>query len=360
MNPDDVERRLSDAFTARAYDSVGDQTPIPPLRFDRPPAPVKRRSLTKVIAPLAAAAAIAGLAIGIASRQDSHGTGKISAGHSSVSVSSLRPTATASLPTAGLVHLSFRLAQGSRVGVGMPVIAYLSRKITDGRSLQAATRVTVDDKPVTAAWYFAPVDGRPDLTQGHLRMESYWPAHATIVVKVAASGLSAGDGLTYDQDAALTFTTGPATLATVDDSNHQLSVTEDGKPLGSFPVSLGASSTPTEHGVKVIMTKGANICMTGPGYHECGIKYTQQLTASGEYLVAAPWNVKHIATGVDSSNGCTNLLTADAAKLYSIFEIGDVVDYPNASGAHMQFGDGYGDWNVPWTTWLTGGLVPTR
>ena len=73
-------------------------------------------------------------------------------------------------------------------------------------------------------------------------------------------------------------------------------------------MSLGAARTPTDSGVKVIMEKGDNICMTGPGYHECDIKYTQRLTYSGEYLHAAPWNVANIKRGVDTSNGCTNLL----------------------------------------------------
>ena len=56
--------------------------------------------------------------------------------------------------------------------------------------------------------------------------------------------------------------------------------------------------------------------MRGPGYDERGIKYTQRLTYSGEYLHAAPWNIANIEHGVDSSNGCTNLLPTDAQQLY--------------------------------------------
>ena len=134
----------------------------------------------------------------------------------------------------------------------------------------------------------------------------------------------------------------------------------DGKPIGHYPVSLGANSTPTESGVKVVIAKGSPVCMSGPGYHECGIKYTQRLTYGGEYLHAAPWNVANIKRGVDSSNGCTNLLLTDARKLYAELEVGDPVLYPNADGPPMTPSQGYGDWNVPWKTWLTGGLVPTH
>ena len=133
----------------------------------------------------------------------------------------------------------------------------------------------------------------------------------------------------------------------------------NGHTEGTYHVSLGASNTPTRRGIKVIMEKGASICMSGPGYDECGIKWTQRLTYDGEYLHSAPWNITNIDNGVDSSNGCTNLLPDDAQKLYGILRIGDVVTYPNANGPAMQLGNGYGDWNVPWSQWLTGGFAPT-
>ena len=130
-------------------------------------------------------------------------------------------------------------------------------------------------------------------------------------------------------------------------------------PTGSFPTSLGASNTPTQRGIKVIMEKGLSICMSGPGYSECGVKYTQRLTYGGEYLHQAEWNIRNINNGVDSSNGCTNLLPSDAERLYHFLRVGDVVQYPNANGKHMQLGMGYGDWNVSWGDWQTGGLVST-
>jgi hypothetical protein len=62
----------------------------------------------------------------------------------------------------------------------------------------------------------------------------------------------------------------------------------------------------------------------------------------------------------DSSNGRTTLRPYDAAKLYHFLQVGDVVYYPNANGKQMGLGDGYGDWNVPWRVWQTGGIVPTH
>ena len=119
----------------------------------------------------------------------------------------------------------------------------------------------------------------------------------------------------------------------------------NGKKEGTYPVSLGASNTPTRRGTKVIMEKGLSICMSGPGYDECDIKYTQRLTYDGEYLHSAPWNCTGSSgcTGpqnnigsADSSNGCTNLLPDDAEKLYGLLRIGDVVTYPNANGPQSR------------------------
>jgi lipoprotein-anchoring transpeptidase ErfK/SrfK len=252
------------------------------------------------------------------------------------------------------------------VGVGMPLIATFKVKVKDAKAFQAATKVTVDDTPVEGAWYFEysdPASGH--LMEAHYRLKNYWPAHAEIHMDLPVKGLSAGPGLSFDNSLTLDFSTGAAHIVTVDDATHRLTVTNDGKAWGSFPVSLGATATPTARGYKVIMEKGKSICMSGappngPAYHECGVKYTQRLTYGGEYLHAAPWNVSNISHGVDSSNGCTTLLTADALKLYQFLGIGDIVYYPNASGPKMQLGQGYGDWNVTWSLWQTGGAISTR
>jgi lipoprotein-anchoring transpeptidase ErfK/SrfK len=271
------------------------------------------------------------------------------------------------------VHIKLLNEDGSEYGVGMPVIAFFSSKIKDAKALQDATTVKVNGRKMKGAWYFEQSSyykGYP--IEAHFRLENYWPAHAQVHVDIPAKGLPAGIAhrkqLTYDDNLTLDFSTGPRNVSTVDDSTHMMTVTSDGTVWGTFPVSLGASNTPTANGTKVIMEKGVSICMSGPGYDECGIKYTQRLTYGGEYLHSAPWNctghpgcsgpANNIGSA-DSSNGCTNLLPADAAKLYQFLRVGDVVIYPNANGPAMSLGAGYGDWNVSWGEWQTGGLVPT-
>jgi lipoprotein-anchoring transpeptidase ErfK/SrfK len=177
--------------------------------------------------------------------------------------------------------------------------------------------------------------------------------------------VSAGKGLAFDGKlTSLDFQTGASHVVLVNNATHKLTVVVDGKSSGTYPVSLGASTTPTARGTKVIMEKLTSVCMSGnppngPAYHECGVKWDQRLTYGGEYLHAAPWNVHNITHGVNSSNGCTNLLPNDAKKLYNLLQVGDVVKYPNADGPAMTMGDGYGDWNVPWPQWQGGGALST-
>ncbi len=291
-------------------------------------------------------------------------TTQTSGGASSTSTStstSTSPSPTKSVAPAKPVHVSLQMSDGAQVGVGMPIIAFLSRPIRDTKAFSAATKVTVNGAPVRGAWYFEPKSGLPGKpVEADYRLQNYWPGHASIRMNLPVKGLSAGKGLAFNNSLTLAFATGPANLLTVDDATHTVSVKSDGRAWGRFKTSLGATDTPTKRGIKVVMEQGASICMHGPGYSECGVKFTQRLTYDGEYLHAAPWNLSHIASGIDSSNGCTNLTTSDAKKLFDFLEIGDVVDYPNANGPRMSLGDGYGDWNLSWGQWQTGGLYATR
>jgi lipoprotein-anchoring transpeptidase ErfK/SrfK len=360
---DDLERSLQAAFDAQARSAVrdSDQPPVP--RFASTPASLARhRWPVRILAPLGAAAAVIAVVLGIvAVSQGSRPARHVVAGNPSTGPSATRPAvAPAPSVAARAVHVT-GYPDGSTVGVGMPVVATFNKKITDGRQFAVHTSVTVNGNPAHGAWYFEPSDpASGHVMEAHYRLSTYWPAHAHVHVAFRLGGVSAGAGLAYDgRLTSLDFTTGPRNVATVDDSTHKLTLTSDGKRLFSDPVSLGARNTPTAHGVKVIMEKGRSICMSGPGYKECGVKYTQRLTYSGEYLHAAPWNSYNIQHGIDSSNGCTNLTTADARTLYKVLQVGDVVDYPDATGPAMTMGAGYGDWNISWPQWRTGGLLRT-
>ena len=171
-------------------------------------------------------------------------------------------------PTGKPVHVSLKFGDGSHFGVGMPIIAFLSRPIKDARPFAQATKVTVNGKPVNGGWYFERKYGDPGHPiEADYRMAHFWPAHARIHMDLKVKGLSAGPGLVYDDNLTLDWETGSSHIATVDEATHQMTVMSDGKLWGKFPVSLGSPSTggDTLRGTKVIMEKGRDISMRGPG-----------------------------------------------------------------------------------------------
>jgi lipoprotein-anchoring transpeptidase ErfK/SrfK len=276
------------------------------------------------------------------------------------------PSASASgtpAPSGRPVHVRLYQGDGSTWGVGMPIIAYLSATITDARPFAAATKVTVNGTPADGAWYFEKSAIYSDYpVEGHYRLAEFWPSHAAIHMDLPVQGLSGGPGFVYDDSLTLDMNTGPANVANIDGHTERMVVTSDGNQVFSFPVSLGKASTPTFSGVKVVMEKKPvqRMVSTQPGNtYDVKVPWSVRVTNSGEFIHAASWNGGNI--GVRStSHGCTNLKESDAKKYFDFAQVGDVATYTNTGGTTMPSWDGYGDWNLPWATWQSGGLAPTK
>jgi len=269
---------------------------------------------------------------------------------------STSPSPSATVASGKPVHVRLLEGDGSTWGVGMPIIAYLSAKITNAKEFVAATAVTVNGTPADGAWYFersAIYAGYP--LEAHYRTQSYWPAHAKVHLDLAVKGRSAGTGLVFDNSLTLDMSTGAANISKIDGHTERMVVTSDGKQVFSFPVSLGKASTPTFSGIKVVMEKDKVQRMTGPGY-DVKVPWSVRITNSGEFLHSASWNGGNIGQR-STSHGCTNLNVADAKRFFTFAQIGDVTVYTNTGGPTMPSWDGYGEWNLPWTTWQGGGAV---
>jgi lipoprotein-anchoring transpeptidase ErfK/SrfK len=267
------------------------------------------------------------------------------------------------VPTGEPVHVRLFQGDGSTWGVGMPIIAYLSKSITDGKAFAEATKVTVDGAPAEGAWFFqksAIYKGYP--LEAHYRTAKYWPAHAEIHMDLPVQGLSAGPDLVFDNSLTLDMSTGPENISKIDGRTHRMVVTSDGKQKFDFGVSLGKASTPTFKGIKLVMEKNKVERMvggTGTEHYDVKVPWSVRITNSGEFIHSASWNGGNI--GIRStSHGCTNLTESDAKKYYDFAKVGDPTEYVNTGGPTMPSWDGFGDWNVPWGQWQTGGTVPTR
>lgn len=254
------------------------------------------------------------------------------------------PTPTPKSP----VHASLLEYDGGTYGVGMPIIMRFDVAVTDPTALEQAITVTVGGAPAAGAWYWFTA------TEAHYRLADYWPADTAITMNAPLKGLSAGAGLAYDDNLTLQMRTGDAHISTVDANTLQMTVTSNGAVVNTLPVSLGKATTPTYNGTKVVMEKDQTERMVGPGYDE-EVPWSLRITNSGEFIHAAAWNSQ--IGQASTSNGCTNLDTDAAIWMYNFSIIGDVVLYPNAPGPTMPSWDGYGDWNLDWSTWQAGGAL---
>lgn len=310
-------------------------------------------------------------------------TGSSSSSPASTSSSGSPSASASSTPIGKPVHI--KLLEDDTYGpptygVGMPIVVYFSAKITEARDFAKATTVTVNGQPNDGHWYFEAsniISGYP--LEAHYRpapaagtTNPYWPGHADIHMTMNTNGVSAGPGLTFNDNLSLHMQTGAAHISSVNCTTERMIVTSDGKQVQNYPVSCGAAKTPTYTGVKVVMQKGEDakgtntlrpdgaveMIGTGSDRYDLIVPWSVRITADGEYVHAASWNGGNI--GVRStSNGCTNLNTAAAEWFYKFALIGDVVTYAATGGTQMPAWDGFGDWNVPSAQWNTGGLVPT-
>jgi lipoprotein-anchoring transpeptidase ErfK/SrfK len=289
------------------------------------------------------------------------GTGSPSPGASG-GTPSASPTGTPA-PSGAPVHVRLYQGDGSTWGIGMPIIAYLSKMITDSRPFNEATKVTVNGNEVQGAWFFQHSTIYKDYPlEAHYRTQTYWPGHATIHMDLPVQGQSAGTGLVFDDSLTLDMATGPANITAVDGHTERMIVTSDGKQVFDFPVSLGKATTPTYNGIKVIMEKKNPERMIGttPGdTYDVLVPWSCRVTNSGEFIHAASWNGGNIGQR-STSNGCTNLNVGDAQKYFAFAQVGDVATYQRTGGGAMPSWDGYGDWNLTWTTWQQGGIVQPK
>ncbi|EFL19131.1 L,D-transpeptidase, partial [Streptomyces sp. C] len=143
-------------------------------------------------------------------------------------------------------------------------------------------------------------------------------------------------------------------------------VRRNGRVIRTIPVTTGKAGFLTRSGIKVVLGKEAKVRMRGDSvgikkgtkeFYDLPVLYATRVTWSGEYVHAAPWSVE--AQGEENvSHGCTGMSTEDAAWFYETVREGDIVEVVNSGGERMDpFGNGIGDWNVDWRTWLSGSAL---
>jgi lipoprotein-anchoring transpeptidase ErfK/SrfK len=265
---------------------------------------------------------------------------------------------------------------GGTFGVGQPIVATFDDAVD--RTV-AERALSVQTTPaVQGSWYW--VSDR----EAHWRPQSYWQPGTSVTVSATILGVSltspaGGRELHGQENKTATFTIGQSKIAEIDNNTKQMLVSIDGQQVNAIPVSMG-KETPytspingktydyrTPSGVMVVTEQQDPVLMKpdlpcpegrpgtpgcDPGFYLETIPLASRITDSGIYVHAASWSVND--QGVRNvSHGCINVSPEDAQWFYDNFGLGDVVQVAN-TGADLLWGDGLGDWNIPWDVWTAG------
>lgn len=247
---------------------------------------------------------------------------------------------------------------GETVGVGMPVVLYLTAPVEDRAAVEE--RLTVTTEPaVEGAWHWISDE------QVHWRPKEFWPPGTQVSVDIPLAGVRAGETLWGDQDRTIAFSIAEhAVTSLVDLGAKTMQVSQDGQLLRTLPISAGKPGWETRNGIKVILSKERDRVMdaatvgidpSDPEYYRLDVEYAMRVTNSGEFVHAAPWSTGSQGE-VNVSHGCVGLSTEDAAWLYDLTTRGDVVRVIG-SPRTLEPGNGYTDWNVEWADWLAGSAL---
>lgn len=247
---------------------------------------------------------------------------------------------------------------GETVGVGMPVIVTFDVPVTDKASFERHMHVI--SKPAQqGSWYWL------SDKEAHWRPRTYWKAGTDVSVKVDVNSVSAGNGIYGQEDRDVSFHVGDAHVYKIDTRTDEMKVFSNGKLLRTIPVTTGMPGFTTRSGTKVIIEKYASKEMNSAtigidpnsanGYDIDNVQWAMRLTYSGEFLHAAPWSVASQGHA-NVSHGCTGMSTANAYWLYHMTRRGDVVQTVG-SNRPMEFGNGYGDWNMSWQDYKLGSAL---
>lgn len=231
------------------------------------------------------------------------------------------------------------------VGVGMPVQVRFRDAVPDRAAAQRHLKIKTTPA-VAGSW------GWIDDETVMFRPKGFWPAGTKVAVAYDASGAHLGRGAFGGATRTVRFAVGRDLRMHVSNASHSLTVTQAGRQIGRFPVSLGKPGHTTRSGTKIVYEKQTPYTMRGDASdpYVTTVKHAQRITDSGEFLHAAPWSVGDQGRR-NVSHGCTNLSPADAAWLYARTIKGDPV-VTTGTSKRMQTWDGLGGvWNHTWPQW---------
>ena len=237
-------------------------------------------------------------------------------------------------------------------GVGMPILLYFSRPITNKAAVERALQVRTS-RPVVGAWRWDD-QCRTAPQCLYFRPRRYWRPHTRVSFTAHLNGVEGAPGVYGHHTLSQTFTIGRSLKTLVSTAGHYMDVYRDRKHFAHWPISTGKPGDDTPNGTYLTIEKANPVDMVGPGYN-IQVPYSVRITWSGDYLHDAFWSVGDQGFS-NVSHGCVNMSPAHAAIYYNMSVPGDPVKITGSPRAGT-WDNGWTMWFLSWKRWLRGSAL---
>ncbi len=253
-----------------------------------------------------------------------------------------------------LTYVSTNPMDGTTIGVGQPLAFYFDEPVADKVAAEQMLEITTEPKVEGAFYWF-------NKKEVHWRPREFWAAGTKITMHVKVYGKHVGDGIYGQEDRVIKTTVGDAVIHEADGQTHQVVTKVNGQVVRTMPTSMGKPADATPTGTYVLMEKYSHMVMDSTTYglalenggYRTPVDWAYRMSNSGIFFHGAPWSIGDQGRR-NVSHGCLNLSPENAKWVFDNSKQGDVVIVRNSGGPALEPWDGFGDWQVPWETWVKG------
>ncbi|MEV7616359.1 Ig-like domain-containing protein [Streptomyces sp. NPDC089799] len=246
--------------------------------------------------------------------------------------------------------------KNSTVGVAQPVSLVFDNPVKNKAEVEKHLKVTTSNNTEGSWGWMTDYSGKDRVDW---RPKDYWKSGTDVKVQMNLNGINSGQGGGYFvRDYNTDFKIGKDRRLLVNLDTRQMTVMEDGQTVKTIPVSAGTpgGQKASWSGKMALMSKEGTINMNsetvglGDAYNKM-VDSSMRVTWSGMYIHAAPWNEGKFGR-VNASSGCVGMSSGNAAALFSMAQIGDVIEVSgDGSKGNAKLGNGYTEWNLSWDEW---------
>lgn len=253
-----------------------------------------------------------------------------------------------------LTYVSTNPQDGTTIGVGQPLAFYFDEPVADKVAAEKMLEITTEPKVEGAFYWF-------NKKEVHWRPEKFWKSGTKITMNIKVYGKHIGDGIYGQEDRVITTTVGDEVIHEADGQSHQVITKVNGQVVRTMPTSMGKPADATPTGTYVLMEKHNHMIMDSTTYglalenggYKTPVDWAYRMSNSGIFFHSAPWSIGDQGRR-NVSHGCLNLSPENAKWVFDNSKQGDIVVVTNSGGPVLESWDGFGDWQVPWTTWVQG------